>query len=231
MDGCLLYLPHASHLVQYLEAEGMNAFDNAEHSLQIPFSLVCGLCWGRSFAATGHSLRSLLQNRHLFWRCLSSRRLPFWILFHPLGLTPPLVCIHCQGEYEVRFYVPVLTGRRPEVYRHLWPLQQTLGKLLWLILQHGCGGIPSETRKSNLMNRLPPGSQLHTVWSLKPQNQKGARGSPVFSMASLDPTSRKTGCGATTAIMSLISKTLTSMKREESNLSSETSACHTFRCM
>ena len=133
----------------------MNVINDAEHDLQISFSLVCGLCWGRILAATRHNLRSLLWNRHLFWRHLSSHRLPFWILFQPLGLTPPLVHIHCQSEYEVEVNVPVLTGRRPEVYRHLRPLQQTLGKLLLFVLQHGCGGLPSETRKSDLMNRLP----------------------------------------------------------------------------
>ena len=181
------------------------------------------------------NLRSLLWNRCLFWRRLSSCRLPFWILFRPLGLTSLLVCIHHQGEYEVRFYVPVHMGRRPEVYRHLRPLQQTLGKLLQLILQHGCGGVPSETRKSDLMNRLPPGGLLHTVWSLKPRNQRGARGLPVFSMTSLLPMSRKTGCGIATGTTWLISETETSMKQEESSLSAESSlepaACHTFRCM
>ena len=192
----------------------MNAFDNAERGLQISFSLVCGLLWGRSFAATSNSLRSLLWDRHLFWRCLSSCRLSFWILFRSFGLTPLFVCLHCQGEYEVEFYVPVHTRRRPEVYRHLRPLQHTLGKLLQLVLQHGCGGVPSEMRKSDLMKRLPPGSRLHTVWSLKPQNQRGTRGSPVFSMASLLPTSRKMGCGTATGTMSLISETMTSMKWE-----------------
>ena len=92
----------------------------------------------------------------LFWRCLSSRRLLFWILFHPFGLMLLFVCLHCQGEHEVRFYVRVLPGRRPEVYQHLWPLPHTLGKLLWLILQHGCSGIPSEMRKGDLTNRPPP---------------------------------------------------------------------------
>ena len=140
-------------------------------------------------------------------------RLPFWILVSPLGLKPPLVCIHRQGEYEVRFYVPVLIGRRPEAYRHLRTLPHALRKLLWLVLQHGCGGIPSEARKGDLTNRLPPGSRLHTVWSLKPQNQRGASGSPVFSMTSLPPTSRKMGCGITTGTTSLIFEMETSMKR------------------
>ena len=156
MDSHLLYIPHASHLVYYLEVEGMNAFHDAKGDLQISFFLVCGHCWGHSSAVISHSLRSLRQNRCLFWRCLSSRSLPFWILFRPFGLTPLFVCLHCQGEHEVRFYVPVLTGRRPEGYRHLRPLLHTLGKPLQLVLQHGCGGIPSEARKGNLMNRLPP---------------------------------------------------------------------------
>ena len=180
MDGRLLYLPHASHLVQYLEAEGMNAFDDAECGLQIPFSLACGLCWGRSLAATSLNLRSLLWNRCLFCRCLSSHRLPLWILFHPLGLKPLLVRIHRQGEYEVGFYVPVHTGRRPKVYRHLRPLQQTLGKLLWLVLQHGCSGVPSETRKSDLMDRLPP--RRPAPHSMEPETSKpeGSQGFASF---------------------------------------------------
>ena len=146
----------------------MNALNDTQRGLQIPFSLACGLHWGRRLAATGHSLRSLLQNWRLFWRCLSSRRLPFWILFHPFGLTLLFVHLHCQGEHEVRLYVQVLLGRRPEAYQHLRPLPHALGKLLQLILQHGCVGIPSEARKGDLMKRLPPGGRLHTVWSLKP---------------------------------------------------------------
>ena len=221
--------------MQYLEAEGMNVFDDARCSLQISFSLVCGLHWGCSFAATSHSLRRLLWNRPLFWRCISFCRLPSWILFRPLGLTPLFVRLHCQCEHEVRFYVQVLTGRRPEVYQHLRPLPHTLANLLHLVLQHGCRGIPSEMRKSDLTNRLPPGSQLHTVWSLKPQNQRGASGLPVLSMASLLAASRKMGCGITTGTTSLISETVTSMKQEESSLSGESSlepaACHMCRCM
>ena len=95
-------------------------------------------------------------NWHLSGRCLSPRRLPFWILGSPLGLKLPLVCILHQEEHEVRLYVPVLTGRRPERYHHLRPLLHALRKLLWLILQHGCSGIPSEVRKGDLMNRLLP---------------------------------------------------------------------------
>ena len=158
----------------------MNVLDDAESNLQISFSLACGLCWGHSLAAPCFNLRSLLWNRRLFWRCLSSRRLPLWILFCPLGLKPPLVRIHRQGEYEVRFYVPVCTGRRPEVYQHLRPLQQTLGKLLWLILQHGCGGIPSEMRKSDLTNRLPP--RRPAPHSMEPETSKpeGSQGFASF---------------------------------------------------
>ena len=83
---------------------------------------------------------------------------------------PPLVHIHCQGEYEVEVDVPVLTGRRPEVYRHLRPLQQILGKLLLLILQHGCRGLPSEMRKSDLMNRLP--SRWLVPHSMEPETSE-----------------------------------------------------------
>ena len=148
----------------------MNAFDDAECSLQISFSLVCGLCWGCSLAATCLNLRSLLWSRRIFWRCLSFRRLPFWILFRPLDLTPPLVRIHCQGEYEVGVDVPVLTGRRPEVYRHLRPLQQTLGKLLLLVLQHGCRGLPLEMRKSDLMKGVP--SRRPVPHSMEPETSE-----------------------------------------------------------
>ena len=146
-------------------------FENAERGLQGSFPLVCGLRWGRSLASTHHNLRSLLWSRHLFWRCLSSRRLPFWILFCPLGLMPSLVHIYCQGEYEVRVDVPVLTGRRPEVYRHLRPLQYTLGKLLLLILQHGCGGLPSEMGKSDLTNGVP--SRQPVPHTMEPDTSEG----------------------------------------------------------
>ena len=155
----------------YLKAEGMNVLDDTQCSLQIPFSLVCGLCWGCSLAATGYGQRSFLRNRHLSRRHLSPRRLPFWILVRPLGLKLPLVRIHCQGEYEVRFYVPVHTGRRPEVYQHLRPLPHTLGKLLWLVLQHGCSGIPSEAREGDLMNRLPP-PRWSAPHSMEPETLK-----------------------------------------------------------
>ena len=156
----------------------MNAFDDAECSLQISFSLVCGLCWGHSLAATCHNLRSPLWSRGLFWRYLSSCRLPFWILFHPLGLTPPLVRIYCQGEYEVPVDVPVHIGRRPEVYRHLRPLQQTLGKILLLILQHGCGGLPLEMGKSDLMKGVP--SRRPVPHSMEPETSE-AEGSQGFT--------------------------------------------------
>ena len=123
-----------------LEMDGVDVFKNVEGGLQGSLPLVCGLCWGCSFAATRHNLRSLPGSRCLLWRPLCSCRLPFWILFRMLGLTPLPVLIYCQGEYEVRDDVPVVAGRWPEVY-HLRPLHQTLGKLLLLILQHGCGDL------------------------------------------------------------------------------------------
>ena len=101
---------------------------------------------------------------------LEMPQLPFWILFCPLGLTPPLVRIYCQGEYEVGVDVSVLTGRRLEVYRHLRPLQQTLGELLLLVLQHGCGGLPSETGKSDLMNQVP--SRWPVPHSMEPETSE-----------------------------------------------------------
>ena len=199
----------------------MNALNDTQRGLQIPFSLVCGLRWGRSLAATGHGLRSLLRNWHLFWRCLSSRGLLFWILFHPFGLTPLLVRLHCQGEHEVGFYVPVLLGRRPEGYQHLRPLLHALGNLLRLILQHGCSGISSETRKGNLTNRLPPRQPAPHRMEPETLKQGGASGSPVLSMAFLLPASRKTGCSIATGMTSLISETVTSMKWGESSFSGE----------
>ena len=111
------------------------------------------------------------RSRCLLWRPLCSRRLSFWILFRPLGLTPPLVRIYCQGEYKVQFDVPVVTGRRPEVYRHLKPLQQTLGKLLWLILQHGCGGLTLEMGKGDLTNRVP--SRRPVPHGMEPETSEG----------------------------------------------------------
>ena len=130
--------------------------DGTQYDLQILFPLACGLQWGHSLAATGCGHGSPFGNRCLPRRCLSPRRLPFWILTSPLGLKPPSICIHRQGEHEVKLYVPVLTGRRPERYRHLRPLLHALRKLLRLVLQHGCGGIPSEAREGNLTNRLHP---------------------------------------------------------------------------
>ena len=100
------------------------------------------------------------------------------LMVSPLGLKLPLVCILHQGEYEVRLYVPVLTGRRPERYRHLRPLPHALRKLLRLILQHGCGGIPSEARKGNLMNRLPP--RWLAPHSMEPKTPK-PKGSQWFT--------------------------------------------------
>ena len=120
---------------------------------------------------THHNLRSLPGSRCLLWRPLCSQRLPFWILFCLLGLTPLLVLIYCQGEYEVRVNVSVVAGRRPEVYRHLRPLQQTLGKLLLLVLQHGCSGLTLEMGKSNLMNRVP--SRRPVPHSVEPETSEG----------------------------------------------------------
>ena len=134
----------------------MNALDGTQCGLQILFSLVCGLCWGCSLAATGYGQGSFPRNRCLSGRCLSPRRLPFLILSSPLGRKPPLVCIHRYGEYDVGLYVPMLTRRRPERYCHLRPLPHALRKLLWFILQQGCGDIPSEAREGDLMNRLLP---------------------------------------------------------------------------
>ena len=81
---------------------------------------------------------------------------------------------------------------------------ETLQKLLLLVLQHGCSGLTSEMRKSDLMNQAPPGGRFHTVWSLKPQKERGARGLLVLSMVSLVATSKKMGCCTTTGIMSLM---------------------------
>ena len=213
----------------------MNAFHDAEGDLQISFPLVCGLCWEHSSAVTSHSLKSLSQNRRLFWRRLSSRGLPFWILFCPFGLTPLFVRLHCHGEHEVGFYVPVLTGGRPEGYRHFRPLPHTLGKPLRLVLQHGCGGLPLEARKGDLMNRLPP--RWPAPHSMEPETPKpeGSQWFTSFVHGLLAFASRKTGCGIATGMMSLISETVTSMKRGESSFSGEAShepaACHTCRCM
>ena len=101
-------------------------------------------------------MQSPLRSRRLSGRLLSPCRLLFLILASPLGLTPLSVGIHRYGEYEVRLYVPVPTGRRSERYRHLRSLLHALRKLLWLILQHGCCGLPLEARESDLMNGLLP---------------------------------------------------------------------------
>ena len=156
----------------------MNALDGTQCGLQILFSLACGLCWGHSLAATRYGQGSSLRNRCLSGRCLNPCRLPFWILGSPLGLKPPSVCILHQGEHEVGLYVPVLTGRRPERYRHLRPLPHALRKLLRLILQHGCGGIPSEARKGDLMNRLLP--RWPAPHSMEPETPK-PKGSQWFT--------------------------------------------------
>ena len=177
VDSCLLYLPYASHIVYYLEAEGMNALDGTQCGLQILFSLACGLRWGCSLAATGYGQGSSFRNSCLPRRCLSPRRLPSWILTSPLGLKPPSVCIH-QGEYEVGIYVPVLLGRRPERYHYLRPLPHALRKLLWLVLQHGCGGIPLEVRKGDLTNRLLP--RWPAPHSMEPETPK-PKGSQWFA--------------------------------------------------
>ena len=73
---------------------------------------------------------------------------------------------------------PVLTGRRPERYHHLRPLPHALRKLLRLILQHGCGGIPSEARKGDLMNRLLP--RWPAPHSMEPETPK-PKGSQWFT--------------------------------------------------
>ena len=64
------------------------------------------------------------------------------------------------------------------VYRHLRPLQQTLGKLLLLVLQHGCGGLPSEMGKSDLMNWVP--SRQPVPCSMEPETSE-AEGSQGFT--------------------------------------------------
>ena len=156
----------------------MNALDDTQCGLQIPFPLACGCHWGCSFAATSYGQGGLFGNRHLSRRCLSPHRFLFWILVSPLGLESPLVCIHGQGEYEVGLYVPVLIGRRPEAYRYIRPLLHALRKLLQLVLQHGCGGIPSEVRKGDLMSRLPPG--WPAPHSMEPETPK-PKGSQWFT--------------------------------------------------
>ena len=156
----------------------MNALDGTQCGLQILLSLVCGLRWGCSFAATSYGQGISLGNRCLSGRHLSPRRLPSWILGSPLGLKPPSVCIHRYGEYEVRLYVPVPIGRRPERYRHLRPLPHALRKLFQLILQHGCSDLPPEVREGDLMNRLLP--RWPAPHSMEPETPK-PEGSQWFS--------------------------------------------------
>ena len=156
----------------------MNALDGTQGGLRILFSLACGLRWGCSLAATCYGSGSPFGNGHLPRRCLSPRRLPFWTLASPLGLEPPLVCIHRQGECEVGLYVPVPTGRRPERYRYLRPLPHALGKLLQLILQHGCSDVSSESRKGDLMNWLL--SRWLAPHSMEPETPK-PKGSQWFA--------------------------------------------------
>ena len=156
----------------------MNALDGTQCGLQILLSLACGLCWGRSLAATGYGQGSSLRNRCLSGRHLSPCRLPSWILGSPLGLKPLSVCIHHYGEYEVGLYVPVPTGGRPERYCHLRPLPHALRQLLQLILQHGCGDLSPEVREGDLMNRLLP--RWLAPRSTEPATQK-PEGSQWFS--------------------------------------------------
>ena len=156
----------------------MNVLDSTQCGLQIFLSLACGLHWGCSLAASGYGQGSSLRNRHLSGRLHSPCRLLFWILGSPLGFKPPSECIRHYGEYEVRLYVPVTTGRRPEKYFHLRPLPHALRKLLWLILQHGCGNILSEVREGDLMNRLL--SRWPAPHSMEPETPK-PEGSQWFS--------------------------------------------------
>ena len=124
-----------------LEAYGVDVFENFVCGIQGSRPLVCGFCWECSSAATHHNLRSLPGSRCLLWRPLCSHRLSFWILFRMLGLMPLPVRIYCLGEYEVQDDVPAVVRGWTKVYRHLRPLHQTLGKLLLLVLQHGCGSL------------------------------------------------------------------------------------------
>ena len=124
-----------------LETDGVNVFQNFACSLHGSLLLVSGLCWEHSSAATYHNLTSLPRSRCFLWRHFCSLRLSFQVLLHAFGLTPLPEHIYCQGEYEVRDDVPVVARGWPEFYHHLRPLHQTLGKLLWLLFQHGCGGL------------------------------------------------------------------------------------------
>ena len=60
-------------------------------------------------------------------------------------------------------------------------------------------------------------------------------GSPVLVMVSLVATSKKMGCGDANGITSLISETVTNIRRDElslfANSTLEPAACHTWRCM
>ena len=123
-----------------LDMEGVDVFKNVECGLQCSLPLVCGLCGECSFAATHHNLRSLPGSRCLLGRYLCSCRPSFQVSVHAFGLMPLPVHIYCHEEYEVRDDVPVVAGGLPKVYFHLRPLHQTLGKLLLLVLQHGCCG-------------------------------------------------------------------------------------------
>ena len=151
----------------------MDMLDGPQCGLRILLALVWGLHWRCSLAATGYGWGSPLRNRHLFGRHLSPCKLSFWILGSPLGLKPLLVCIHRYGEHEVGLNVPVQTGRRPERYRHLGSLRHAVRKLLRHILQHGCGGIPSEVREGDLMNRLLP--RWLVPHSMEPETPKPKR--------------------------------------------------------
>ena len=163
----------------------MKVPDGTPCDFRISFLLTGSLSWLRSLAATCYGQRNPLGGRCLSGRLLSPSKPLLRVLASLLGLIPPAVGIHRYGECEFRIYVPVSTGRRSERYRHLRPLPHARREPLWFMLQHRCGGIPSEARENDLTNGFLPG--WPAPHSMEPETRKPARSQwpSVSSRASL----------------------------------------------
>ena len=129
----------------------------------------------------------------------------------------------------------MVAGGWPEVYRHLRSLHQILGKLLWLVLQHGCGGLTLKMGNSDLTDRVLP--RWPVPHRMEPETPEGVgrHGLTSAHNSVLSGHIQQDRSCTATGITSLISETLTNMRRDELNLFAdsllEPAACHTCRCM